>query len=880
MKIKSLWLIIAISSQVLNAEEMAPNAVAVVPDLKAGIQYYQTGSYFKAAQIFKNAGKDNALVDYYYARMLLYGYGALKNNQLAIEYFIAAADKGLMPAQQWLAKYYLQQKQAESALNLFKKVAEHNNIEAKLYCAAAYLFGYGVKKNPDIAKRYYIDAAKQGVALAQYTLGQDFLQARGARNHKLGELWLSKAAAQGLVITEFNIAALYKMDQRNAVSLWLSNNRYDNFIGTDYALKYIDNVWQNKVLLQEHHYNQSPKMQFITRDQLYKPQFNFIAPNAISINEYFDFLASHTADETQQNTQINQAVIPHYSLNAQIQALENQHSYILRERKWYSVLDNGQIYPENSNNTISDYLQILPIDWRLQLNYQQVLTYLYQRAILGDASAQFELGQLYQYGIAVTQNIQQAITYYELATLQQDVRAEYNLGVLYLSRQQNVADYEKGMNWLLDAAFKGDCYAQYVLGNIYEHGLQTLDASVIINADHNQAMSMYYLAAANHYGQAQYRLADYLVKENNNNLSVIARQNRIKLVKKLYQGAVDQGVVEAILPLAFYEAMDSDPMQQKHAFSVAKEQAKSGNAYAAILLGMLFERGISVPMDLREALYWYKQASNNPISDFILGTYYLTNDNYDKQAGKLLLQQAATANFSYAHYNLAIVQYNNKQEFLSELETARQLGNSTAGLLLADYYLLVADNTDKINQAQVIYQDFADRGDKEAQLKLGFLYEQGFTGIVDLVQASSWYRTAAEQGQPIAQYLLGLMYQFGKVYGAKQVLVNNMIYPDYVLAKKWYSLAKISYTPAAVALGFVLETVDDDYLEAMHSYQLAASRGDAIGEYNLGLIYESGKAQPVDLVKAAGLYLQAAKSGHKKAKTAWERIQQYGLNSL
>ena len=46
-----------------------------------------------------------------------------------------------------------------------------------MYCAAAYMFGLGTKKNPDTARRYFIDAAKNGNAIAQYTLALIFLKA-------------------------------------------------------------------------------------------------------------------------------------------------------------------------------------------------------------------------------------------------------------------------------------------------------------------------------------------------------------------------------------------------------------------------------------------------------------------------------------------------------------------------------------------------------------------------------------------------------------------------------------------------------------------------------------------------------------------------------
>jgi len=154
-----------------------------------------------------------------------------------------------------------------------------------------------------------------------------------------------------------------------------------------------------------------------------------------------------------------------------------------------------------------------------------------------------------------------------------------------------------------------------------------------------------------------------------------------------------------------------------------------------------------------------------------------------------------------------------------------------------------------------IYKRFAEKGDKEGQLKLAFMYEQGLGGPIDMASAQNWYTLAAQQGQPTAQFLLGRINQLGWI--GKQ--------PDYAEAKKWYSSAKSTYAPAAVALGFIYDTVDDDYQKAMAGYQLAVDKEDPIAQFNLGLIYEKGKGQPVDFVKATKMYLQAAAQGHAQA---------------
>lgn len=904
-----------------------------------GLDAYRQGHYAQAVEPLLNDSKD-PVADYYIARMRLYGYGELKNNTTAMRYFKRAADKGFLPAQQMMARFALiAENNPEQALYWFKRAADSNDIQAQMYCAAAYLFGVGVKKNPELAQRYYIPAAKAGNSIAQYTLGEMFLDSRQAANKKLGLLWLNKAVAQNnpaaqtklaeayangmgmpidlmkakelldLAVTQGYTPAIYQMgelyrkqgdfkqakdwymraetahytpaliglskiytektsplydlnlgflqmlkaaqngsseaqlalsemykngqgieknenlskewQQKSIVSAkdtpasaqikaanWLSMGKANTLAASGYKLGGIFNDWKNIDALKENNYNQPPQMKGLTRDTLYKPQFVMTNPNDIAISEYYDALATALGSTTAQSNSVS---FPRYPLDKQ----------------------------------------------SAQKNDQAFFEYIHGRAVLGDSDAQFTLSQMYQNGIGVAKNIPEAIKFYELAAAQQELRAEYNLGLLYLEGDGVPADYEKAVALLRDAAFKGNDHAQYVLASLNEHGFRNAAGEVVIKPDPEQAIAMYYLASANDYGLAQFRLAEMLVREKKTDMTIAGTQKRNQTIKQLYQGALSSGVQEAALPLAFFNAMDPDKGKQALAFQEAKKSASDGNPAAALLLGLFYDRGLVTQPNRDEALDWYQKASANPVGAFILGTYISQGTDIRKntEKGRALLQQAAAAGFSYANLNLAVMKQQENEVFLPELEKALALGNSRAGLLLADYYLSLGNDDKQLQQARDIYQHFADKGDKDGQLKLAYMFDQGLGGDVDIVNAEKWYRSAAEQGQVVAQYLLGQLYQLGRV--------GNQ--PDYVEAKKWYSSAQSSYAPAAIALGFVYDTVDDDYQQALVSYQHAADQHDPIGQFDLGLIYEEGKGRAIDFAKAKDLYQQAADAGHSKA---------------
>jgi enhanced entry protein EnhC len=950
-----------------------------------GLEDYRLGSYIQAATEL-TPNKD-PIVDYYLGRMNLYGYGTLKNDTQALRNFKQAAEKGYLPAQKMMGSYaLLREKNPEQALYWFKKAAEANDTQAQMYCAAAYRFGMGVKKNEDTARKYYIAAARNNDPIAQFALAEYFLDSRQLSNKKLGVIWLNKAVAQGnpkaitklgelyavgngvvpkdlvkskqmldlaisknyvpafyqigviylleknpvaakdwftkaaeknympaaialfKLLTQVNtptydpkqgylwllkaaqngsaeaqleLANIYQLGQivakdetlasewkeeaeltlkkqeslpkiKRAAAEWLTNGETQSFAKTDYQLRGIFTDWKNKASLKENSYNQAPQMLPVTRNEIYQPKFVLSEPNSIEIDELYDALTASVHNNEAYNE------LPKYRIAFRLGSTPAK----LPELKTLPLVPNSPalltIYPSIDHLQDFDYFAELGTVITEPLPPQNALMRLHNQAILGVPSAQFTLAQLYQAGIGgVEKNVPQAIYLYRLAADQKDLKAEYNLGLLYLEGKEVEPNYQNAIGWLTRAAFKGNPQAQFALGLIWEKGYRDSKGLEVIPPDHEQSQLMYYLAAGNYYGPAQYRLAEMLVREKPADVSIAAKAKRNQLIKRLYRGAVVEKIAPAELPLAFFNSMEDDKEKQAQAFAVAKKEASKGNGQAALLLGILYDRGISVAPNPVEAMYWYQQASANPVSSFILGTYLIQgkNINQDRQRGRNLLQQSANAGFSYANLNLAVLKHDNKELFLPELETALALGNSRAGLLLADYYLSLGNDEQKMKQARDIYIHFAEKGDKEGQLKLAFMFEQGLGGPIDKMAAQKWYNMAAEQGQPIAQYLLGRIYQ----------LAWTTPQPDYTEAKRWYEKAQSKYPPAAVALGFVYDTVEDNYKQAKLSYELATLANDPISKYNLGLIYEKGKGEVVDVAKAKDLYLQAAEDGHSQA---------------
>ena len=94
-----------------------------------------------------------------------------------------------------------------------------------------------------------------------------------------------------------------------------------------------------------------------------------------------------------------------------------------------------------------------------------------ERAIQGEAEAQYKLGMMYAEGRGVKQNSVKAAELHEKAAVQGHTNAQYNIGVLYRNGQGVKQDYTKSLEWFKKAAAQGNTPAQYNLGNMYENGL-------------------------------------------------------------------------------------------------------------------------------------------------------------------------------------------------------------------------------------------------------------------------------------------------------------------------------------------------------------------------------------------------------------------------
>ena len=117
----------------------------------------------------------------------------------------------------------------------------------------------------------------------------------------------------------------------------------------------------------------------------------------------------------------------------------------------------------------------------------------------GDASAQFNLGVMYDNGRGVLKDDAEAVRWYRLAAEQGYADAQFNLGLMYDNGRGVLKDEAEAVRWYRLAAEQGDATAQYSLGFMYDNGRGVLK-------DEAEAVRWYRLAAEQGDATAQYSL--------------------------------------------------------------------------------------------------------------------------------------------------------------------------------------------------------------------------------------------------------------------------------------------------------------------------------------------------------------------------------------
>lgn len=132
-------------------------------------------------------------------------------------------------------------------------------------------------------------------------------------------------------------------------------------------------------------------------------------------------------------------------------------------------------------------------------NYHKALALYLPLAEQGLATAQCNLGVMYENGEGVSHDKGQAVLWYRKAANQGDATAQFNLALMYQKGDGVSQDKGQAVHWYRKAAEQGNATARNNLGYMYEKGEG-------VNQDKGQAVQWYRKAAEQGYADAQFNL--------------------------------------------------------------------------------------------------------------------------------------------------------------------------------------------------------------------------------------------------------------------------------------------------------------------------------------------------------------------------------------
>jgi eukaryotic-like serine/threonine-protein kinase len=209
-------------------------------------------------------------------------------------------------------------------------------------------------------------------------------------------------------------------------------------------------------------------------------------------------------------------------------------------------------------------------------------------------------------------------------------------------------------------------------------------------------------------------------------------------------------------------------------FELARSLARGGDREAQFTLGWLFEKGLGVPRDDKQAVLTYQQAAQQGQvnAQLRLGAMYETGrgvERSDEQAFYWYRKAGEQGN-PEAENDVGLMYLTGTGTKQSDFDAAvwfskaADRNNAKALKNLGDMYYLGRGVHRDEQEAFQRYQQAAEQKYADAEYNVGFWYESGRRPVRrDYQQAAEWYRKAAEHGSLKAQAALEILRNKGRI---------------------------------------------------------------------------------------------------------------------
>jgi hypothetical protein len=356
---------------------------------------------------------------------------------------------------------------------------------------------------------------------------------------------------------------------------------------------------------------------------------------------------------------------------------------------------------------------------------------------------------------------------------------------------------------------------------------------------------------------------------------------------RLFQEAAEQGYAHAQLCLAFsFLNGDGAPQDTLRAVEWFRKSAKGGYGVAQYELGCLlydpnfkfgqndYGKQIGTPKaNLREAAKWYEKAEEQgeEWAAFRLAHMYRNvsprspekADFWERRGNELRhgdafrshARRSASNVFSLMRGSREWTSIDDSLEVEAKISAAAEKGDPEAQIAIGHLY----ERAECISAAAEWYAKAAKQSSVDAQVRLAWFYFDGNGVLRDRTNAFDLFRRAADQGDFRAQFQLAWMYENGVGIDRNPQIARelNRKVEDTMDADRLCEVASMYSRGSGV---------ERSEQKAAKLYRKAAELGDRLAQYLLGSFYERGEGVAKNYKMAVSWYRKAADQGDSSAQ--------------
>lgn len=460
----------------------------VAGPLEDGTEAFRKNDYVAALLVLQPlADQGNARAQFMVGAMYFNGWGVTEDLKTGLNWIRKAAGQGEAGAQTLLGTAYLNGRGTEldyaRAMNWLVKAADQKDSFAQRSIGEMYEKGLGVPKSRNKAKKWFdrsrrrpqlpkevVEGLASSPSITLYSLqpwgGPDIPQWDFHGHHVLGRLNLSPGQAQTAIAAlnaalstgDANITSMCLINPRHALAFKTGGDAYDilicyecgqlEFFKNDHYLPFEGMIGGKSEVL----------------NGLLKSAAIPLADNSLALQKSYAEEAKIVLKLAEEGDAKAQAVIAR--MFASGRGVKKDEA---KGIDWLRKSLASQPAAPNFQVTLGK-MYLDDHDQYLKHDYSKALKLFQEAAAQGNSEAQYQIGELYDFGQGVDKNPAEAMKWYRQAAENGYAEAQFEIGVRCAQGRDVKKDYAEALTWLQKAADQAHPQALAWMGTMYEEG--------------------------------------------------------------------------------------------------------------------------------------------------------------------------------------------------------------------------------------------------------------------------------------------------------------------------------------------------------------------------------------------------------------------------